>query len=253
MRSVDSAPEAQKLARTTSEIVFRLKGRKPHQIPLARMAAYMQEFATLIGAADAVLFSEIRDGSTCIAANPKGGGALSSIRRRVVDASLGKGPREACAAFDHLTDMANADRSPAKVTDGPSTIVFFPTNRPVYEPLRLHERGHITGVLEGVLRDGSKGIKARIRPDGGSMIICTATSAVGKSIGGMFLDTVRAHGSGAWRRDESGKWACEKFSIESISRVSTASLRSAVDEIRSIEMTWEDDPWADFDEAAGTA
>jgi len=235
------------------EIIFELKGRMPHQIPLARMAAYMQEFATLIGSVDAALFSEIRSGSTRIAARPREAGGQSTIRRRVLNASVGKGPREAVAAFKKITELANADRAPAKVTDGHTAIVHFPSNLPTYDPIRVIERGHITGILEGVLRDGHKGVKARIRPDGAPMIICTASTAVGRNVGGLFLDYVRAYGSGHWRRESTGKWVCESFNIDSIERVSSASLRDAVQDLRALEMTWIDDGWDDFDEVASQA
>jgi hypothetical protein len=234
------------------EIVFELKGRKPRQIPLARMAAYMQEFAALVGTSEAVLFSEIRPGSTCIAANPRGNGTSSVIRRRIINASKGKGPKEARTAFRRLTELASGDQTRAKVTDGHTTIVYLPSNLPAYDPLKIIERGHITGILEGVYRDGN-GVKARIRPDGGSMIICTASAAISKSMGNLFLDHVRAFGSASWRRDQSGKWTCETMQIESISKVSTASLRAAVDDIRAIDLVWEDDPWADFEDLAGHA
>jgi hypothetical protein len=235
-----------------SEIVFQLKGRKPRQIPLARMAAYMAEFAALIGTSEPVLFSEIREGSTCIAANPRGNGSASVIRRRIISASRGEGPKDARAAFRHLTELANADRARAKVTDGSTTIVHLPSNLPVYDPLKLIERGHITGILEGVYRDGNA-VKARIRPDGESIIYCTATAAIGKNMGSLFLDHIRAFGSGTWRRSQSGKWVCESMHIESISKVSAAPLRAAVDELRTLDLAWEEDPWADFDEVAGHA
>lgn len=236
-----------------SEIIFELKGRMPHQIPLARMAAYMQEFAALIDAKDAAFFSEIRQGSTRIAARPRHAGGQSTIRRRVLNASIGVGPKEAVAAFKRLADLANVDRAPAKITDGRTAIVYLPTNIPKYEPLRLIERGHITGILEGVYRDGQKGVKARIRPDKEPFVICTVTSAVGKNMGGLFLEYVRAHGSGQWRREVTGKWVCESFHIESVDGISGASLWDAVSEIRALDFTLADDSWDEFDGVASQA
>lgn len=235
------------------EIVFELKGRMPHQIPLARMASYMQEFAALIGSDDAALFSEIRPGSTRIAARPREAGGQSAIRRRVLNASVGKGPREAVAAFKKITELASADRAPAKVTDGHTAIVHFPSNLPTYDPIRVIERGHVTGLLEGVLRDGQRGVKARIRPDGEPLIICTATGAVGKRLGGLFLEYVRAYGFGHWKREKSGKWVCESLHIESIDPLSNVPLREAVRDLRGLDVAWIDDGWDEFDEVASQA
>ncbi len=236
-----------------NEIIFELKGWMPHQIPLARMAAYMQEFAALIGADDAALFLEIRKGSTRIAAKPREAGGQSAIRRRILNASEGKGPREAVAAFRKLTELASSDRAPAKITDGHTAIAHLPSNLPTYNPARIIERGHITGILEAVSRDGRKGVKAKIRPDGEPLITCTATATVGKRMGGLFLDYVRAYGSGHWRREKGGKWTCESFSIESIDRISGAPLRDAVNDLRALDLTWSDDDWDDFDEVASQA
>lgn len=235
------------------EIVLEMKGRRPGQFTLARIAEYMQQFAVLAGGGGQLLFSEVREGSTCIAARPSGPGATSVVRKRIEKASRGGGSREACRAFLRLADMAEADGVPGRIMDGKLAIAHLPTNRPRFQPLRLHERGHLTGVLEGILRDGSSGVKARIRPQGARQVICTATASVAKKLGEMFLDDVRVFGPGWWERDSDGKWACESLHIESVDKLRPDSLASAVADIRRTQITWSDDPWDEFDSVAGEA
>lgn len=235
------------------EIVLDLKGRLPGQFTLARMAEYMQQFALLAGGADRILFSEIRQGSTCIAARPTSPGGISIVRKRVENASRGNGPRDARKAFLRLADMAEKDGVPGKITDGKLAIAYLPTNRPQYRPLKLYERGHLTGVLEGVLRDGPSGVKARIRPNASKQIICTATPGVAKKLGEMFLDDVRVFGPGWWERDADGKWACETIHIESVEKLRDDNLANAVADIRKTPIEWLDDPWDEFESVAGEA
>lgn len=233
-----------------NEIILELKGRKPCQMPLTRIAAYMQEFATLIGSPDAAFFSGIRAGSTRIAARPRAAGGKSVIRRRIVNASEGRGPRDAVTAFRKLADFSIADRAQARVTDGRTAIIHFPSNLPAFDPIRVIERGHISGVLEGVLRDGQKGVKARIRPDREALINCTASITVGKEMAALFLQYVRADGSGHWKRESSGKWVCESFQIEKIRALSNITLREAVRDLRELDLDWSECDWDEFDGVA---
>lgn len=234
-----------------NELVLELKGVRPSNLPLARLAAYMREFASLIGDG-AMLFSEIREGSTCVAARAAPGGSLSKARARIERARVGQGPREARSAYRNLCDMTATDGYPGRVREGATTVLHFPQRLNNRAHLRVHERGHITGELSGVLRDGEKGkVKARIRPmNGGTFIYCTANETIGKKMGAMFLLTVRVYGAGWWTRNEDGTWVCDSLHVDEVHRVENTDLRRAVDDLRRLDITWEDDPFADFEGAA---
>lgn len=236
-----------------NELVLELKGVRPSQMPLARLAAYMREFAQLIGDGP-FLFSEIREGSTRVAARPPAGGSLSKARARVERASAGIGPREARAAYQKLCEMTAADALPGRVLEGASTVLHFPRARSSVSAIKLYERGHITGELSAVLKDGEKGgVKARIRPaDGGPYVYCTADEKIGREMGALFLCSVRAYGAGWWVRNDDEAWVCEDLHVDEVHRVYDVGLAEAVENLRGLDLTWDEDPFADFESAVPT-
>lgn len=236
-----------------NELVFELKGRLPSQTPLSRMAAYMSEFAVLLGGQNSLLFSEVRKGSTCIAARAKQGGALGQARQRAIRASRGEGPKDAQSAFKKLCRLANDDRLPAKIKSRSGVLLYLPSFEPAQFPLKVRDSGHVTGELSGIVRDGKSGVKARIRPlDGGPLVYCTADEKIGREMGNYFLSYVRVYGTGWWIRDIDGNWSCESMQVESAQKLENVSISDAIRKIRSLEIDWSDDPF-DFESGVRTA
>lgn len=237
-----------------NELVFELKGRPPDQMPIARVAAYMKEFASLLGGKDVPLFSAVRRGSTCIAAAFPEGGGLSTARSRIIDASRGLGPKEAQGAFDALADMSREDRSPARVLAKSGTVVHFPKSHNRHRPLSVYEMGSVTGRITGMVDDKDGGAKARIRPiDGGPLVYAAATAKIADSLGEFFRKTVRVYGHGEWRRDDEGKWACAGIEIKELHQVENVTVFEAVKALRELDVEWIDSPFDDLDSASGQA
>lgn len=243
------------MRKTKGEIILEIKNLHPDELTLNRMAAYMREFSTLLGAHDKLRFSAVRIGSTCIVAKPSSAGGISAIRKRVLAASKGDGPKEAIAAFDKLSSMASDDGTPAKILDGVFPLAFLRANRPISPALRIYDRGHVSGVLEGLLRDSRSGaVKAKLRPADGPQINCTVDKKMAPRIGEYFLCPVRVYGPAQWERNSDGQWSCVELQIEDVIKLNTAPLSEALENLRNIPIEWEDDPWdgfEDLDEAAG--
>jgi len=235
------------------DLVFELKGKLPKQVALSRMASYMAEFATLIGGKGEILFSDVREGSTCIAAKVGKGGSVNQSRERAVLASRGSGPRDAQKAFEKICQMSQEDNLPAKIRANSAIILHFPTPKLVRSALKIQDYGSLTGELSGIVRDGKAGVKARIRPlDGGPLIYCTADEKTGRELGNYFLGFVRVFGNGWWSRSADGEWFCDSLHVESAYKVNNVSVSEAFKTMRELDVEWSEDPFG-FDEDVRTA
>lgn len=228
------------------EIELHLSGRKPQDIPLARLAEYMREFAILLGQPDNVFFSKIEDGSTRILAYAKQGRDLGPAARRAVALSQGEGAIEARRARDKIGGMARTDRRRARVLRNRTTLLHISPEPATSTELKVRDRGHITGQLWGILTDSADTMKVRIRPfDGGPQVQCTASVQLAEKIGVHISKPVRAFGSGWWRKGTDEKWICESLEIESIEAVKSHKLSDIFGELRALPLEWDDDPFLD--------
>lgn len=238
---------------SNDEIVFELKGCLPKQMPLKRLAAYMSEFASMLGGNGDTMFSDIREGSICIVAKPSAGQAIGQHKDRIIKASRNEGSRERHAAFQRICKMASEDRLPARIKTKAATIIHFPAQKPLKSALKVRDYGHVTGELSGIVKDKRIGVKARIRPlDGGPLVYCTASEEVGRELGNLFLSFVRVYGKGWWIREQDGAWICEGMEIEKVHKLENVTINEAVKRIRELDIEWVDDP-LDFEEDAKSA
>ncbi|MEM6890892.1 MAG: hypothetical protein AAF636_22560 [Pseudomonadota bacterium] len=233
------------------ELVFVLKGVQPEQLSIGRLAAYMKEFASLLGSPDRSFFSGVRNGSTCIAAK-LAPGEIGKARSRVFDASKGFAPAEATNAYEKLAQMAENDQLAARVVGKTGTVIHFPRGSNKRTELSVFERGHVTGRLSGIVDDKS-GATVRIRPmDGGPLVYASANNKMADSLGSYFRKLVRVYGTGKWTRDDNGRWVCSKMQIDEIHTVEDVNIRQAIHAMRELEIEWAEDPFEGF-ESASTA
>ncbi|MGZ9809961.1 hypothetical protein ACXN5S_05805 [Pseudoroseicyclus sp. H15] len=234
--------------RGSNELVFELKGVKPDQVPMARMAQYMAEFSSLLGKQSGPLFSGVREGSTCIAASLTQDGGLSAGRRRVFDASRGEGPRDAVSAFEKLTQMAAEDRHPARVIERSGTVVHFPKSASKVKRISVTEFGSITGRIAGIVDDKDGGARVRIRPmNDGALIYGSVSGQLINTLGAYYRKYVRMSGIGEWVKDEGGAWSCTGIAVSEISVVDNISVLEAISRVRELNLIWTDDPFEELD------
>jgi len=237
-----------------SELIFVLANKKPGQLSVARLAAYMKEFATLLGAKGMPMFSAIRSGSTCVAVTFAESGGLTTARKRAHEASRGFGPKEAQNAFDTLTTMAAEDRTPARVVAKSGTVVHFPRSHNYHRPLSVHERGSVTGRITGMVDEKTGGARVRIRPtDGGPLVYATASSQTADGLGKFFRQHVRIHGFGEWKRSDTGGWVCAGIEIDEIYPVENVTVLDAVKSLREVKVDWLENPFDGLDSDANLA
>lgn len=244
--------------RANKEISWVLEGRSPDQIPMARLAEYMQQLATMLGDTENVHFARVEKGSTRLVALLNPGHPAQRVQARVYAVRERRAPADAMRAFRRINDMVGEDRGHARVTFGAGAILRFPGNlNSDVTQFNLVDDATITGKLYALIEQTSGLLKARIRPRGGNTYVsCSADDRIGRQLRNYFLDAVRVQGKGTWVRSENGEWSCQSLHILHVHPVKDVSLREAINALRAIDVEWSDDPlgdWAALDEKDGAA
>lgn len=244
--------------RAGHEIKWILEGKSPHQIPMARLAEYMQLLAAIFGEFESVHFDRVEDKCTQVVINLDQGIAAQRVQSRVHAVRQHRAPADAMRAFSRMNEMVGEDKGYARITFGASVVLRIPGKVSEAErPFSLIDQATITGKLYAIYEEPSGGIRARIRPRGlSNYIACTADRDIGGVLSKHFLEMVRVQGRGSWQRSSGGEWACQSMHIQKVDPVKDVTLREAINAIRQIEVEWPDDPleeWAELDERDGTA
>lgn len=228
--------------RTGTEIVWRLRGKTPETIPMARLAEYMQQLAALLGQQADVRFVRVEKGSLNLHAKTVGGGNAGRVAARIEAVRHRRAPNDAMRAYNRINEMVYEDGGPAHLS-GPAQVLYFPGVKPVEETaLRLADYGSVVGRLYA-LGEGRAGVSARIRPrNGDSYIPCTASLEVGRNLRDHLFESVKVCGRGIWIESASGLWSCESMHIDQVCQIKQGGLREAIDAVRAIQVDWPDDP-----------
>lgn len=235
--------------RAGKEIIWVLEGRTPDQIPLARLAEYMQQLAILLGQMADVHLSRVEEGSTRIVTSLPSGGPAQRAQARVYAVRDRRAPADAMRAFSRINAMVAEDRGPARITFGSAIVLRFPgAAKEPFRVVTMRDHAVITGRLYALIEESSGQVKARIRPRSReTYVACTADEVIGRRLRNFFQDIVRVEGVGEWARSENGEWQCTALKIKDVQAVRDLSLRDAIDKVRAIEADWPEDPLADWD------
>ena len=186
------------MTRSGNEIVWILDGLSPDQIPLSRLAEYMQQFAALLGNDDDIRFARIENGSTKLIATLSAGRSARRAQARVYAVKERRAPAEAVRAFRRMNEMVGQDRTVARLTFGAGAVLRFSGNmaEPT-PPVTLVDTATVTGRLYALWGAPSGLVHARITPrTGGNYVACTAEGKIARDLGSHFMGAVRVQGRG---------------------------------------------------------
>ncbi len=237
-------------------LIFYIDAYSPKTIPMAKLAEYMADFASLLGKENAVHFAGLEDGSTKIAAlvefedTPKVTARLNDIRR-------GNPSKDAAKAFEQIDNRLANDNAVGRIlVEGEAGVaaelLSFPgRNRPKaqsYGPFT--QEGHLDGVLIAV---GGKDETISIRLQNGDTTYsnCDTNRSIARELGKYLFEPIRIHGSGRWLREANGAWTLIRFRVHRFEVLGTASLRETVIALRGVRGNgWKDieDPLSELDD-----
>ena len=236
------------------EYRFRVDAYSPAEIPMLRLAEYMQQLAQILGETTQVHFRRVARGSTVLVHQIEQE-AVPKVRHRLSQVRSGEGPTEAQRAYRAANRLLREDNAVgdlrnghAKNTGGSSVILRFPGRDEDKEEFAIvRQQGSFDGIVTGVSgKDTTAHILLLV--EGQQISGFYTTRAIAKQIGAKFDDAVRLFGRGRWRRDNEGIWVLIDFKVESWAPLDDASLSDALADLRSIPTEWNDNAYAELDE-----
>jgi hypothetical protein len=211
----------------------------PETIPMARLAAYMGQFAALLGEPDKVHFVTVATGSARLRAAIEHE-AIPKVRKRVVDARTMDGDSEVARAYENLDRFLREDNADGELrtVDGTKQVaplLYFPGVKrerdEEYGP--FHQQSQVYGVPISV--GGKKALANVNLEDGDRTYYCEATRDIALRIAPLlFHNRVRASGMGKYLRNAAGAWQMQSFRIADFEVLDARPLAETVERLRSV-------------------
>lgn len=220
---------------SATEFYFLIDAFTPTTIPMARLAEYMAELATILGEPASVHFVKLQRGSTVLVHRIQSE-AVPKVRDRARAVRRGDAPRDALRAYDNVNKMLLADNGTGELKEqGSETVIIpFPGVQTAEEQFSgIRERGTIDGE---VIRVGgpNKWVPILIQTEGEALAGCWADRVIAKQLASRIFEQVRLHGTGKWDRAPEGKWVLREFVVERFEPLSGELLSEALQRIRAI-------------------
>jgi hypothetical protein len=220
------------------QYLFKIDAYSPDTIPMARLAKYMAELATMLGHEENVHFVRLESGSTVLV-NEIEHEAFPKVRERVHAVHTKEGPSEALKAYKELDTLLMHDNASAVLIspDNPRPVLKFPgrerEKRLVYGPFNQD------GVLDGILiRIGGGGdpVPVHLQEADDKLYICEAKRTVAMELAPYYLKCpLRVTGNGRWFRDENGDWVMKRFTIVHFQPLKDERLSTVLTRLRAIK------------------
>lgn len=233
--------------RTGAEYRFKIDAYTPDTMPMARLAEYMAELATILGEPTAVHFERLEASSTVLVHRIERE-AVPKVRARVASVRRGDAPADAERAFKAVNRMLREDDGVAALADrkGGAIIIRFPGRDEVQEAYpQVREYGSIDGEIVGIV-GADKTVHVRLLIDGKQVSGCWTDRRIGKELGHLLYEPVRLFGKGCWSREGNGTWSLVSFKIEGFEKLKAAPLSEALADIRSIPFTFDGDAFEEL-------
>lgn len=233
------------------EYKFRIEAYSPETIPMARLAEYMMDMATLLGNRESVHFIKLEAGSTTLVqrveyeAVPKVRTRINSVRNRTA-------PEDAINAYQRIDKRLLEDNAVGVVEalediSKPTKVIEFPgRERKVAEFDDIPQPGSLDGLL---IRVGGKDETVPVYLEEQEEIHrCTSNRALAKRLSPYLYEVIRVRGVGKWNIDSFGNWIMNDFRISDFERLDNGTLSESVARLREIKSDIQvlDDPIAEL-------
>lgn len=206
-------------------------------LPMARLAEYMAQLATLLGNRERVHFLRLEEGSAVLVSSVEPV-AFPKVEERVSQVARGDGPKDAMQAFKAIDTMLAKDGAIAVLTTPTEgNVIEFPGRsrpKPVkYGPFREQ------GTLDGrIIRIGGRDETIPVWLKRGELeYYCSVRDeAVARRLAAHYLGgVVRVSGNGKWLREENGSWTLQQFDIIDFEVIDDSPIANVVDRLRGVE------------------
>ncbi|HUE52642.1 MAG TPA: hypothetical protein VMO80_09895 [Terriglobales bacterium] len=209
----------------------------PLNVPMAHLAEYLADLATLMGHRESVHLVAIADGSTApvmyVDATEE-----SRVIHRVRSAQRGMGPNDANVAYKKLDDRLRDDDAIGGIVDVEKSeeVIEFPgrtVNLPQpYGPLK--EKASLVGQLKRV-GGFDQTVPVHLQRADDEIFYCEAEEIIAKQLAPLYSQTIRVHGIATYSRGKEGLWNLDNFKIQSFdANLSDDSFSATIEKLRAI-------------------
>ena len=226
---------------------FKINGYTPQTLPMARLASYMTDLATLLGHIESVHFVKVAPGSADLVhkvSEPE----RPEVKKRLHLVKNGLGPADAQGAYRNLNAKLAEDGKTATMTEGRGKLLNFPGQAAIpveYGPIPM--QGHLDGrVIRVGGKDNTKPVHIM---NADAYYICNANADVARRLAPYYEREVRVFGTGRWYRRDNGNWELDGFNIADFEELNEDPLDVVVAGLRAIPGNgWQDveDPLAEL-------
>ena len=226
------------------QLRFEIGAYSPTTMPLARLARYLDNLATVLGETHSAHLVRVDGGSTVpvLAVEWK---AYRQVRQRATEVHNHQGSAHVLKAKRAIEeDLAtdNARHADLVDEDGARILRFASASRSdatEYGP--FSQPGTLNGVPIVVGGENDPVPVHLQSPD--RVHNCLAARALAKQIGiHLFTTPLRVSGVGRWFRDRDGAWTMKSFRIQDFAELPSGSLADATRRLRSIDAGWKQRP-----------
>ena len=229
---------------------FKISAYSPATMPMARLARYLDNLATVLGETKSVHLVGVEDGSTIpvLAVEYE---AYRKVRQRASEVRNCEGSEHVLKARRAIEDdLAADDAEYAELVDEEGArILLFAGATGTYQP----DYGPFSqpGTLDGVpIVIGGKDDPVPVHLQSHDRVHnCRASRELAKSIGvHLFTTPLRVSGVGRWLRDQDGAWTMLSFRIHEYAELRSESPADATRRLQSIDAAWKQraDPLGDL-------
>lgn len=216
-----------------AEYRFRIDAYSPETMPMARLAQYMAELATILGEQASVHFRALKAGSTVVRLSVDRE-AAPKVRERAVAVRRQEAPPEALKAYRAVNRLLREDNATGALKEQKGVIIAFPGKQETperYPTIRQH--GTLDGVVVSV-GGADDTVHIRLLSEGEEIAGCYTTNRlIAKELAKQFDEPVRLVGVGNWNRNDEGKWSLLRFKIEAFEILNPVTLTEALADLRS--------------------
>ena len=209
----------------------------PATLPMARLAEYLADLATVLGEKEHVHFLELREGSATVV-HSVDHEAVPQVRARVRAAKIGEADSDAKSAHTRIQQRLRDDNARAVLRsagDVDGHLLDFPgiagDSEPEYGP--FSEQGQLYGVPISV--GGKRQVVSVRLEDGERVHNCEVDRDTALKLAPLlFHHHLRVYGVGRYWRDSDGKWEMRSFRISHFEKLDARPLAETVERLRGI-------------------
>jgi len=223
-----------------------LEGFTPDTIPMRRLAEYMLQVSKLFGSEEKIRFERVEN--NCVALVNKVPAAHSGkIQSRIRAIGRGEGSFDAKSANSRINQMLYEDEASARIKTNGAIILRFPGNViPEAADASMSGPASLTGYFYSLSENQKGEVKAKLRivsSDNKSRTVdAVCDSALADNVKALLFNHVRVTGVAEWFRTDKGEWRAENIKVNNATKINTANLQTAVQNIRSANVKWSKDP-----------